>query len=67
MQAKLSAGTCFVFLLVLALSSPAVAVEVGDNAPDFELPGTTGGNFKLSGQLGKNVLIQFYVLDFTPG
>ncbi len=43
------------------------AVEVGEKAPDFELPSTQGGKLKLSGLQGKkNVLIEFYVLDFTP-
>jgi peroxiredoxin len=46
---------------------PASAVEVGDKAPDFELPSTQGGKLKLSSFQGmKNVLIEFYVLDFTP-
>ena len=45
----------------------ASAVEVGDKAPDFELPSTQGGKLKLSSFQGaKNVLIEFYVLDFTP-
>ena len=43
------------------------ALEVGDKAPDFELPSTQSGKFKLSEQTGKkNVIVQFYVLDFTP-
>jgi mycoredoxin-dependent peroxiredoxin len=43
------------------------AVEVGEKAPDFELPSTQGGKLKLSSFQGKkNVLIEFYVLDFTP-
>ena len=43
------------------------AVEVGAKAPDFELVSTKDGKFKLSGLAGKkNVIIQFYVLDFTP-
>ena len=43
------------------------AIEVGDKAPDFELPSTQGGKLKLSSFQGaKNVLIEFYVLDFTP-
>ena len=42
-------------------------MEVGEKAPDFELPSTKGGKFKLSDLAGKkNVIIQFYVLDFTP-
>ncbi len=45
----------------------AAAVEVGDQAPDFELPSTKGGKLKLSSFQGKkSVLIEFYVLDFTP-
>jgi peroxiredoxin len=45
----------------------ASAIEVGDKAPDFELVSTMGGRLKLSSFAGKkNVVIQFYVLDFTP-
>lgn len=44
----------------------AAAVEVGDKAPDFELDSTKGGKLKLSSLRGKNVLINFYVLDFAP-
>ena len=52
---------------LLALASVASAVEVGQKAPDFELASTQGGKFKLSELAGKkNVIIQFYVLDFTP-
>jgi len=58
------------FVLAFALIGPAgsaAAVEVGDKAPDFNLPSTKGGNLKLSDFAGKkNVIIQFYVLDFTP-
>jgi peroxiredoxin len=62
----------FVAATVLALAltglpGTAAALEVGDKAPDFNLPSTKGGNFKLSDMAGKkNVLIQFYVIDFTP-
>ena len=56
---------CVVF--ALGMISTAFAVEVGENAPDFELPSTQGGKLKLSSFQGKkNVLIEFYVLDFTP-
>ena len=52
---------------LLATSHVATAVNVGDKAPDFELDSTQGGKLKLSSLQGKkNVLIQFYVLDFTP-
>jgi len=55
-----------VALLALTMSL-AAAVEVGDRAPDFELPSTQGGMLKLRSFLGKkNLLIEFYVLEFTP-
>jgi peroxiredoxin len=43
-------------------------LKVGDQAPDFELPGHRGGEkFKLSDLRGKkNVVIVFYPLDWTP-
>ena len=54
-------------LLLCAFPGLVAAVEVGDKAPDFELASTKEGKFKLSGLAGKkNVVIQFYVLDFTP-
>ncbi len=60
-------GSVLFALFVLASATSAPAVEVGEKAPDFELPSTQGGKFKLSELQGKkNLLIQFYVLDFTP-
>jgi cytochrome oxidase Cu insertion factor (SCO1/SenC/PrrC family) len=62
----------FIPAILLALSlfaAPgiATAVEVGEKAPDFTLPATKGDKFSLSSFAGKkNVIIQFYVLDFTP-
>jgi hypothetical protein len=44
----------------------AAALEVGEKAPDFELDSTKGGKLRLSSLKGKNVLINFYVLDFSP-
>jgi len=46
--------------------SSALAIGIGDKAPDFELDSTKGGKLKLSSLKGKNVLINFYVLDFSP-
>ena len=50
------------------LGAPALeAIEIGERAPDFELPATTGGTIKLSQFLGKQtVLIEFYGADFAP-
>ena len=46
----------------------ALAAEVGEPAPDFRLKSTTGKPIALSDYRGKkNVVVQFYVLDFTPG
>jgi peroxiredoxin Q/BCP len=41
------------------------APQVGEQAPDFELPGT-GGTFGLSDHRGERVVLLFYPGDFTP-
>jgi len=47
---------------------PKTSLKVGDPAPDFTLPSTTGEKFKLSDFKGKkNVVLAFYVLAFTGG
>ncbi len=46
-----------------------MVLKVGDAAPDFKLGSATGetqGEFQLSNQKGKNVVVLFYALDFTP-
>ena len=63
-RALLQTFLSFIFILATALS--AAALEVGEKAPDFELESTRGGKLKLSSLKGKNVLINFYVLDFSP-
>jgi peroxiredoxin len=54
--------------MVLALASGvAAALEVGDKAPGFDLASTKGGKLASAGLEGKkNLVVQFYVLDFTP-
>ena len=66
---KLAKATLLSLLLVfvlLAMTRFAAALEVGEKAPDFELESTKGGKLMLSSLKGKNVLINFYVLDFSP-
>jgi len=46
-----------------------MTLNVGDPAPDFKLGSATGatqGEFQLSAHRGRNVVICFYALDFTP-
>jgi peroxiredoxin len=46
-----------------------MALKIGDEAPDFRLSSATGatqGEFQLSAWRGKNVVVCFYALDFTP-
>ena len=40
-------------------------IEVGDAAPDFELPGTGGRTYRLSDMRGHNVVLAFYPGDAT--
>jgi hypothetical protein len=63
-KAVLASIVTLAFLLVIHGFSGAL--EVGQPAPDFELDSTKGGKLKLSSLKGKNVLINFYVLDFNP-
>jgi hypothetical protein len=63
---KLMLGLVFAVALVMGASSSSFALNVGDKAPDFELESSKGGKLKLSDLKGKNVLINFYVLDFSP-
>lgn len=58
----------FLFLVILFVALPrlVLALQVGEKAPDFELDSSKGGKLKLSSLKGKNVLINFYVLDFSP-
>jgi peroxiredoxin len=61
------AASAILFAAVLSLSSRAEALEVGDRAPDFELPATTGGTIRLSDYFGKSmVLVEFYHTDWGP-
>ncbi len=72
---KVTRRTVGIVLLGAALGmSPVVisprlagAVEVGEQAPEFQLPSTTGGDISLKDFRGKKfVLLEFYGADFAP-
>ena len=39
--------------------------DVGDSAPEFELPGTGGRTYRLADYRGRKVILAFYPGDFT--
>jgi len=52
---------------MLSAAPVATALEIGEQAPDFTLPSTMGGQISLSQFHGKTaVLIEFYGADFAP-
>ena len=50
-----------------APAAPAVTLNAGDKAPDFNLPGTDGKSHKLSSLKGKTVVLAWYPAAFTGG
>jgi len=40
--------------------------QIGQPAPDFELPSSDGGSVRLSGLRGRKVVLYFYPKDLTP-
>ena len=44
-----------------------MAIDVGDQAPDFELPSSQGGTVRLQDLRGQWVVVFFYPKDDTPG
>jgi hypothetical protein len=62
----LLAATLGLALIVIG-PTRARAVEVGQPAPDFRLPSTTGGEISLGDFRGKKwVFLEFYGADFSP-
>jgi len=60
-------GCALAILSVIVGAGPAAAVEVGEPAPEFTMPSTTGGDISLSDFRGKKwVLLEFYGADFAP-
>ena len=52
---------------LLMVPGMALALEVGEKAPDFTLPSTMGEQISLSQFRGKqHVLLEFYVRDHGP-
>lgn len=72
MSKLMKQGKILLFLGLLLAGGPGMAggawaVEVGEKAPDFKLPGTTGADISLSEFRGKKwVLVEFYGGDFQP-
>lgn len=44
-----------------------MSLNIGNQAPDFNLPSTTGNNISLSDLKGKKVVLYFYPKDNTSG
>ena len=42
-------------------------LKVGDEAPEFELPGSGGQAYRLADYRGRWLILAFYPGDFTPG
>lgn len=42
-------------------------IRVGDTAPDFSAPASTGGAVRLSDHRGRYVLVYFFPKAFTTG
>ena len=49
------------------LASSCLAVDAGDAAPDFRLPGSDGHEHALTDYRGKFVVIAFFPKAFTGG
>lgn len=60
-------STCLILIGWLGTAGVTSALEVGEKAPDFKLPATTGVDVSLSDFKGKKfVLLEFYGAAFVP-
>ena len=65
--ARMVLGVALGMLLILGAHAPLGAVEVGETAPDFKLPSTSGIDVSLGDFRGKKwVFLEFYGGDFHP-
>ncbi|NEU31913.1 thioredoxin-dependent thiol peroxidase [bacterium LRH843] len=44
-----------------------MTIQIGQNAPNFSLPSSSGKKVSLNDYQGKNVVLYFYPKDMTPG
>ena len=55
-------------MAILVIPATAAALEIGDQAPGFELPGSDGTTHRLSDYLGERpVVLAFFPKAFTGG
>ena len=60
-------GAALVIAAAVTGPGSAVAVEIGEPAPNFTLPSSMGGDVSLADFHGKKwVLLEFYGADFVP-
>lgn len=52
---------------VSAQNPPEPTLKVGDQAPDFALPGSDGKTHRLSEYRGKTVVLAWFPMAFTGG
>ena len=64
---RLVVMTLLALLTALAVAAPASALQVGDKAPEFTLPGPEGKPVKLSDLTAKGpVVLYTFIAAFTP-
>lgn len=57
----------FTLLATLLFSNNSIALEVGELAPDFSLPGSDGSTHQLSQYRGQVVVLAWFPKAFTGG